>query len=111
MKFMTMSVYPVAKAAEVAAASDKVWAGRSQEGQPPSAYVLMTVPFPVPPNSLVVVTIGESESAEEMAARVYPLMVAGATVDIIPVLEVPLGAGAEFENRGCIFDRERRFEL
>ena len=110
MKFMTMSVYPVAKAAEVGKASDKVWAGRSQEGQPRSAYVLMTVPFPVPPNSLVV-TIGEPESAEEMAARVYPLMVAGATVDIIPVLEVPLGAGAEFENRGCIFDRERRFEL
>ena len=99
MKFLTMSVYPVSKAKEVGAASDKVWAGRSQEGEPPSAYVLMTVPFPVPPNSLVVVTIGESDSAEEMAARVYPLMVAGATVDIIPVLEVPLGAGAEAEKK------------
>ena len=99
MKFLTMSIYPVAKAAEVAAASDKVWAGRSQEGQPPSAYVLMTVPFPVPPNSLVGITIGESESAEEMAARVYPLMLAGATVDIIPVLEVPLGAGAQAEKK------------
>ncbi len=99
MKFMTFSIYPVAMAAEVGKASDKVWAGRSQEGQPPSAYVLMTVPFPVPPNSLVVVTIGESESAEEMAARVYPLMVAGATVNIIPLLEVPLGAGAEAEKK------------
>jgi len=47
----------------------------------------------------VVVTIGESDSAEEMAARVYPLMVAGASVDIIPVLEVPLGAGAEVEKK------------
>ena len=99
MKFLTMSIYPVAKAAEVGKASDKVWAGRSQEGQPRSAYVLMTVPFPVPPNSLVVVTIGESESAEEMAARVYPLMVAGATVDIIPLLEVPIGGGKEAEKK------------
>lgn len=99
MKFMTLTIYPVAVAAEVGKASDKVYAGRSQESEPPSAYVLMTVPFPVPPNSLVVVTIAESESAEEMAARVYPMMVAGATVHIIPVLEVPLGGGAEAEKK------------
>jgi len=99
MKYMTLSIYPVAVAAEVGKASDKVWAGPSREGMPPSAYVLMTVPFPVPPNSLVAFTIGESESAEEMAARVYPLMVAGATVHVIPVLEVPLGHGAEAEKK------------
>ena len=99
MKFMTLTIYPVAKAAEVGKASDKMWAGRSQESKPPCAYVLMTVPFPVPPNSLVAVTIGESESAEELAARVYPMMVAGATVHIIPVLEMPLGGGEEAEKK------------
>ena len=99
MKFMTFTIYPVAMAAEVGKASDKVWAARSHKGEPPSAYVLMTVPFPVPPNSLVVVTVGDSESAEEMASRVYPLMVAGATVHVIPVLEMPLGGGAEAEKK------------
>jgi hypothetical protein len=99
MKFMTMSVYPVTKAAEVAAASDKVWASQPQEGRPASSFVLMAVPFPVPPDSLVVFSIGESDSAEAMAARVYPLMLAGATVNIIPLLEVSFGGGQEAEKK------------
>ena len=99
MKFMALSMYPVAKTAEVAAASDKVWKERPREGRPESAYLCMTFPFPVPPNTLVSVSIGEYESVEEIAANIYPVMLAGATVDIIPLLEVPLGRGAETEKK------------
>jgi len=99
MKFMTLSIYPVAKAAEIAAAADKVWASQPREGRPASSFMLMSVPFSVPPNSLVAFSIGEADSAESMAARVYPMMLAGATVNIIPLLEVPLGSGAEVEKK------------
>lgn len=99
MKFMSLSIYPVAKAGEVAAASDKVWASQPREGRPESSFVLLSVPFPVPPNSLVVFAIGEEDSAESMAARMYPLMLAGATVNVVPLLEVPYGRGAEVEKK------------
>ena len=99
MKFMTMSIYPVDKAAEVGAASDKVSASHPREGGPASFFVLMAVPFPVPPNNIVAFSIGESDSAESMATRVYPLMLAGADVSIIPLLEVPIGSGAEVEKK------------
>lgn len=99
MKFMTLSVYPVEKTAEVAAASDKVWANQPRERRPEATYILMCVPFDVPPNSLVSVAISESDSAETMAARVYPLMLAGATVNIIPLLEVPIAGGAKAEKK------------
>ena len=99
MKFMTMSVYPVAKAAEIGAAADKVWRDNPSEGRATSSFLMMSVPFDVPPNSIVAFSIGESESAESMAARVYPLMLAGASVSIIPLLEVPGGGGAEAEKQ------------
>jgi hypothetical protein len=99
MKFMTLSIYPVAKAAEVGAASDKVGASQPREGRPASAFMLMSVPFPVPPNSLVAFSIGEADTTESMAARVYPIMLAGADVNIIPLLEVPIGGGAEAEKK------------
>ena len=99
MKFMSLVVYPVEKTAEVSAASDKVWANQPKERRPEGSYVLMCVPFDIPPNSLVSVTISESDSAEKMAARVYPIMLAGATVNIIPLLEVPVGGGVKAEKK------------
>jgi hypothetical protein len=95
MKFMTLSIYPVEKATEIAAASDKGWATVPKERRPQAFYMLMSVPFDVPPNSLVDFTISESDSAEEIAARVYPYMLAGATVHIIPLLEVAIAGGAK----------------
>ncbi len=99
MKFMSISIYPVDKAAEIAAASDKVWANEPRANRPEASYVLMCVPFYVPPNSLVGVAISESDSAEKMAARIYPIMLAGATAHIIPLLEVPIGGGAKAEKK------------
>lgn len=99
MKFMTLSVYPVEKIAEVAAASDKVWANQPKESRPEASYVMMCVPFDTPPNSMVSVAINESDSAERIAARIYPVMLAGAEVQIIPLLEVPIGGGAKAEKK------------
>jgi hypothetical protein len=43
--------------------------------------------------------ISESDSAETMAARVYPLMLAGATVNIIPLLEVRIAGSVKAEKK------------
>jgi hypothetical protein len=99
MKFMSLFVYPVEKTAEIAVAGDKVWANQPKERRPEGSYVLMCVPFDVPPNSLVSVSISESDSAETMAARVYPIMLAGATVNIIPLLEVPVTGEVKAEKK------------
>jgi hypothetical protein len=99
MKFMTLSIYPVDKTAEIAAASDKVWANEPRANRPEASYVMLSVPFDVPPNSMVSVTINESDSAEKIATRVYPVMLAGAMVHVIPLLEVPIAGGAKTEKK------------
>jgi hypothetical protein len=99
MKFMTLTTWPVEKTAEVAAATDKVWADQPRESRPMVNCVLLCVPFDVPPNSMVSIGITESDSAEKMAARLYPIMLAGATVQVIPLLDVPIGGGAKAEKK------------
>jgi hypothetical protein len=100
MKFMTLTIWPVEKTAEVAAATDKAWAKEPKERRERAKdYVLLCVPFGVPPNSLVSVGISESDTAEEMAAFLYPIGLAGATVSVIPVLEVPTGGSAKTEKK------------
>jgi len=99
MKFMSLTIYPVEKAAEIAAATDKVWGKEPKERRPESIYVLMSVPFDVPPNSQVGFLIEESDSVEAMAARAYPIMLAGGMVHIIPLLEVPMAGAAKVEKK------------
>ena len=99
MKFMTMVIMPADKVAEVAAASDKAWAARPAESRPKSAYVLMTVPFEAPPHSIVTVYITEEDNIDAVAARVYPVMLAGATVNIIPVMEYTPGGAVKTEKK------------
>ncbi len=94
MKFMTVSVLPIDKMAEVAAASDKAWSSQPQERRPKNAYVLMASLPEVPPHSAISVYITEEDSAEAIAARVYPVQLAGATVSIIPVMEFTVAAAA-----------------
>jgi hypothetical protein len=98
MKFLTLTSWPVEKTAEVSAASDKVSAHIPRERRHPG-YVLMCALPDVPPNSMVSVTIGEGDSVEEIAANVYPMMLAGATVNVIPLLEVPAGGSAKAEKK------------
>ena len=99
MKFMTMAVFPAGKAAEVAAASDKAWATQPAERRPKSAYVLMAVPFEVPPQSMVSVYVTEEDSIDAVAARVYPVMLAGANISIIPVMEYSPGGATKTEKK------------
>jgi len=99
MKFMTLSVWPVEKTAEVAVASDKVWANQPKASRPVVNCILMCVPFDVPPNSMVSVSISESDSAEKMAERLYPIMLAGAEVQVIPLLDTTVGAAVKGEKK------------
>ena len=98
MKFITFAMYDVAKAAEIAQASDKVakTPGRKTVAQ----YVCLGIPFAgVPPNSLVVIAVGEAESNEAIAASQYPLALAGATIWAVPVLEMPVAGAAAEEKK------------
>jgi len=98
MKFLILSSWPVEKAAEVAAASDKALANAPRERRTPGYMPLCALPE-VPPDSMVSISISESDSAEEMAARLYPIMLAGASFNIIPLLEVPAGGAAKAEKK------------
>jgi hypothetical protein len=101
MKFMTLVIEPVEKAAEIGAASDKVWANVPKGSRPEVSYVMLCIPqFDVPPNSLVAFGIAEAESGDEIAARSYPFMLAGATaVHVIPLLELPTTGAAKAEKK------------
>ena len=98
MKFMTMIIFPAEKAADIAVASDKTWAAVPRERRP-TAYVLMSVPFEVPPHSMVSVYITEEDNMEGVAARLYPVMLAGASINTIPLMELTLGGSAETEKK------------
>jgi hypothetical protein len=98
MKFMTLSSWPVEKSGEVAAANDKVSADIPRERRVPG-YVLMCALPDVPPNSMVSIAISEGDNMNEIAARIYPVMLAGATINIIPLLEVPAGGAAKVEKK------------
>ena len=99
MKFMTFAIFDVAKAAEVAAAADKV---ADAPGTKRSAqYMFQGIPFPptIPPDAMVAVTISDAESNEALAAANYPVALTGAIIYNVPVLEMPLGGAAETEKK------------
>jgi hypothetical protein len=99
MKFMTFVTYDAAKVAEIAAAADKIMAKPPKGYKVLSNYACMSPPFPVPPNTTVSVTITEFENAEAMAAVTYPLLLAGATIHRVPLMEVPVGAAVKTEKK------------
>jgi len=98
MKFLTFATYDPAKLADITAAADKV---ASMPGSNILAqYMCVGQPYPgVPPNTVGGFTISEAESAEAMAARLYPVVLAGATIHVVPVMEVPVGGQVETEKK------------
>ena len=98
MKFMVFTMYDAAKAAEVMQASDKA---AKMPGQKLLAlYVCGGKPFDgVPPNTLVAISVREAESAEALAAVEYTLILAGATVWAVPVVELPVGGAVAEEKK------------
>jgi len=100
MKFLNLNLFDVAKTAEVAQASDKVWASPPAGTKMLASYVSLSPVFPnQPPNTMVGFNITEAENAEAMAAVHYPMMIAGATIYAIPILELPLVGAAEVEKK------------
>ncbi len=77
----------------------QAWAARPAESRPKNAYVLSAVPFDVPPRSVVTVYITEEDSMDAVGARVYPVMLAGATVNVIPVMEYTPGGATKTEKK------------
>ncbi len=98
MKFLVFAMFDVAKAAEMAQVNDKL--AETPGRKVLANYTCMGLAFPgVPPNTLVTVSVVEYESSEAMAAVLYPLEVAGATVWAVPVLEMPVGRHTAAEKK------------
>ena len=100
MKFMMFTYIPREKLAEVSAASDRLVAKTPKEKRTGGPYyLLMCHPHEVPADCAVTVTTFESDSVEEIAANVYPMELAGASIQVIPVLEVHPGTSAKTEKK------------
>jgi len=98
MKFLVFSMFDVAKAAEVAQANDKV--AKTPGAKVLAGYACMGMAFPgEPPNTMVTISVQEYESNEAMAARLYPVALAGASVWAVPALELPVGRTATAEKK------------
>ena len=100
MKFLSFAMFDVAKAAELAKASDKVWASAPPGIKILASYVCQGLAFAgVPPNTLVSFDIIEAESNEALSAVNYPLALAGASIWNVPIMELPMGGAAEVEKK------------
>ena len=100
MKFMSWNLFDVAKTAEVAQASDKVWASSPVGIKMLVNYVCLSPMFPnQPPNTMVGFEIIEAENVEAMGAVNYPIMIAGGTIYSIPILELPMVGAVDVEKK------------
>lgn len=100
MKFMIVTLFDVAKGAELAQISDKLSANPPPGTTTLASYFCQGIPFPgIPLNMGVTITIGEAESNEAIAAATWPLRLAGATVWHVPLLEMPVGGIVEWERK------------
>lgn len=100
MKFLTFTWYDASKATELATIVDKMQASYPPGLKNLGQYACLAIPFPgLPPNTIVSFSITEAESAEALAAISYPLVLAGATIHRVPILEIPVGGGAKVEKK------------
>ncbi|MBM4446445.1 MAG: hypothetical protein FJ023_03720 [Chloroflexi bacterium] len=100
MKFMSLGLYDVAKSAEVAKAADQLLSNPPPGFKLLAQYVCLGRPFDgIPPNTMVSVAIGETDSAEAIAAVSYPLQLAGVTFYRVPLLEIPVAGATAVEKK------------
>ena len=102
MKFLLFAMWDAAKTAEVAQAADKAWASPPPGIKMLAHYLCQGIPFPgvlLPPNTLVSVGIIEADTNEALATAAYPVVLAGAAVWHVPVLELPVSGAAEVEKK------------
>ncbi len=98
MKFLSVTTYNIDKLAELTQAADKL------AKNPPEGYHLLAMyscqanPFPgvdLPPGTMTTISIVECSDAGAMAAANLELTLAGASVNRVPVLEIPTGDAEE----------------
>lgn len=100
MKFLSFVTIPATKVAEVSAVSDKVLTNPPPGYQALANYACLAAPFDgIPPNSIVSVSISEADNAEALAAIQYPLVLAGATVHRVPIMDVAIGTAVQTEKK------------
>jgi hypothetical protein len=100
MKFFQFAMFDIAKAAELAKASDKVWSSPPQGIKILADYVCLGIAFPgTPPNTVVSMSIVEAKTAEALTAATYPMGLVGATVWNVPVMEMPVAGVAGLEKK------------
>ncbi len=100
MKFLVFLAFDVAKVAEVAKAADKMQASPPAGTKLLATYSCQGIPWPGTVDlGQVTISVAEAESNEALAAMLYPLALAGATVWSVPVLEIPVPGAAEVEKR------------
>ncbi len=100
MKFAIIAVWDVGKAAELSKVTDKLDTNPPSGYKPLARYVCLAQPFSgLPSGTGVTITIAEAENADAIAAATYPGMLAGADINSVPVLEMPIGGSAEVEKK------------
>lgn len=98
MKFITVMMFDADKAADMAAIGDKT--ANLPGAKVLAQYVCQGMLFSgIPPNKMVALVVSEAESNEALAARNYPVALAGASVWNVPVIEMAVGAIAEAEKK------------
>ncbi len=100
MKFVVMAVWDVGKAAELAKLSDKVDTAPPAGYKTLARYVCLAHPISgITSGKGVTITICEADSAEAIAASTYPSMLAGAEINSVPVIDMPIGGVADVEKK------------
>jgi hypothetical protein len=99
MKFLSFVTVPAGRLVEVSAAADKGMANPPPGYQVLANYACLAAPFDgIPPNSFVSVSISETDNVEALAAIQYPLLLAGATVHRVPIMDVAIGTAVQTEK-------------
>ena len=100
MKILAISVFEPAKAAEAAKVLDKVLPN-TPGYKAQAMYMCMGNPFPgpIPPNSMVGITIAEVENENALAAVSYPLALAGMSIHRVPIMEMKPGQSSATEKK------------
>ena len=101
MKFLIFNLIDVPKVPDVSKAADDVWASPPADVKVLGGYTCLGLAYPgMPSNAIMSIRLVEAESNESLAAVLYPVAVAGATVWSTPVMDLPLGGGvADMEKK------------
>jgi hypothetical protein len=100
MRFLRFLMMDTNKAEKLVQVSDKIWASPPPGVELLSNYACLGIAFPgQSPDTIVSVSMVEADSAEAIAATSYPLTLAGASMWVVPALEVPAGGATEVEKK------------